>query len=189
MILFVILLAFLITVIAIMIKAKGSDGEFRYLLVLGTKVEGTEPSSILRDRIYAACAYLQKHPDVIGIVSGYQSGKGEISEAECMRRELVKLGIAPERIWVEEKASTTVENLEFSLELIQEKTGDRPDNLGILSTESHLLRAEMFARTQGIRAVMLPAKTAHIGDFVLHLSREIIMVWYYSIIHLGRKRT
>lgn len=189
MILFVILLAFVITGVAIMIKAKGSNGELTYLLVLGTKVEGTEPSRILRDRIHAACAYLQEYPDVICIVSGYQSGSGEISEAECMYRELVELGINPERIWMEEKASSTVENLEFSLALIQEKTGSRPDILGILSTESHLLRAEMFARAQGVKAVLLPAKTSHARDFVLHLNREIIMAWYYSIIHLGRKRT
>ena len=105
-----------------------------------------------------------------------------------MKRELVKLGVDPLRIWKEEKASSTVENLEFTLALIEEKTGSRPDVLGILSTESHLLRAEMFAKRQGIRGVLLPAKTCRTSDFLVHLCREIIMVWYYSIIHLGRKR-
>jgi uncharacterized SAM-binding protein YcdF (DUF218 family) len=187
-ILFAVLLVFVMTGVAIMTKAQGSSGEFDYLLVLGTKVQGTEPTSILRDRIHAAYTYLNEHPDVICIVSGYQSGKGEISEAECMKRELVKLGVDPLRIWKEEKASSTVENLEFTLALIEEKTGSRPDVLGILSTESHLLRAEMFAKRQGIRRVLLPAKTCRTSDFLVHLCREIIMVWYYSIIHLGRKR-
>ena len=184
----VLLLAFLFTGGAILQKAKGTSGEFAYLLVLGTKVDGIEPSGMLRDRINAAYSYLSQHPDVICVVSGYQSGQGEISEAECMYRELVKLGIPPERIWMEEKAGSTAENLEFSLALIEEKTGKRPDTLGILSTESHLLRAEMFAGAQGIQAILLPAKTGHIGDFVRHLTREIIMVWYFSVIYLWRKR-
>ena len=176
-----ILVAFVATGAIIMVKAKGTDGEFAYLLVLGTAVEGTEPSSMLRDRIQAAYAYLEAHPDVQCIVSGYQSGSGEISEAECMHRELVELGIAPERIWMEEKAGSTVENVEFSLALIQEKTGSRPEKLGILSSEFHLLRANMFAKEQGIEAVMLPAKTSDTGTFVSYFLREIIMVWYYSI--------
>ena len=175
------LLAFSATGIVIMSQADGTEGEFAYLLVLGTAVEGTEPSSMLRDRIDAAYAYLLEHPDVICIVSGYQSGNGEISEAACMYRELVELGIEPERIWMEPQASSTVENLDFSLALIEEKTGSCPETLGILSSEFHLLRAQMFAKEQGVDAVMLPAKTSHKGTFVKYFIREIIMVWYYSI--------
>ena len=188
MILFAVLLVFVMTGVVIMIKAQGSRGEFGYLLVLGTKVKGTEPSSILRDRIHAAHTYLKEHPDVICIVSGYQSGKGQISEAECMYRELVKLGIDAQRIWMEPKATSTVENLEYALALIEEKTGGRPQVLGILSTESHLCRANMFAKAQGIDGVLLPAKTSNALDFVVHFIREIIMVWYYSIIYFWRKQ-
>lgn len=175
-----ILLAFVTTGIVIMVKASGTSGEFEYLLVLGTAVEGTEPSSMLQDRIHAAYTYLEAHPDVICIVSGYQSGKGDISEAECMYRELVELGIDEGRIWMEPNASSTVENVEFSLDLIQEKSGSRPEKLGILSSEFHLLRANMFAKEQGVEAVMLPAKTSDPGTFVSFFLREIIMVWYYS---------
>lgn len=177
----VILLAFVVTGILIMAKSAGGSGEFEYLLVLGTAVEGTKPSTMLNDRILAAYAYLEAHPEVQCIVSGYQSGKGEISEAECMYRELVALGIDESRIWMEPKASSTVENVDFALALIEEKTGSRPQKLGILSSEFHLLRAQMFAKEQGIEAVMLPAKTSDTGTFVSYFLREIIMVWYYSI--------
>lgn len=183
-----IVLLFGFTLAAIMAKAKGSGGRFDYLLVLGTKVKGTEPTSILRDRILAACAFLKAHPDTVCIVSGFKSGEGVISEAECMFRELMKLGIDPKRVWLEENASSTVENLELTLRLIEEKTGSRPDVLGILSTESHLLRAGMFAKQMEIQAVLLPAKTGRLSDFIKHLCREIIMVWHYSIINIGRKR-
>ena len=181
LILVLVLVAFAVTGVIIMTKADGSSGQFQYLLVLGTVVEGTEPSSMLRDRIQAAYTYLQSHPNVICIVSGYQSGNGDISEAECMYRELVTLGIDESRIWMEPKASSTVENLNFTLKLIEEKTGSRPEVLGILSSEFHLLRAEMFAKEHGLSAVMLPAKTSDPSTFISYFLREIIMVWYYSI--------
>jgi uncharacterized SAM-binding protein YcdF (DUF218 family) len=177
----VILAAFAVTGGVILSHAQGDTGEVSYLLVLGTAVEGTEPSSMLRDRIEAAYAYLSAHPQVICIVSGYQSGNGAISEAECMFRELVEMGIEADRIWMEPNASSTVENLEFSLKLIEEKTGARPDTLGILSSEFHLLRAKMFAAEQNVNCVTIPAKTTDMSTFCRYFLREIVMVWYYSI--------
>ena len=88
---------------------RGTKGEFSYLLVLGTKVDGESPGKMLRDRIDAAYAYLSAHPDVTAIVSGYRSGTGRISEAECIRRELVAMGIDPDRIYVEDQSTSTYE--------------------------------------------------------------------------------
>lgn len=181
LVLAVIIVSFAATGAVIMAHAQGSEGDFDYLVVLGTAVEGTEPSGMLLDRIEAAYAYLTDHPDVICIVSGYKSGAGEISEAECMYRELKERGIEESRIWMEPKASSTLENLEFSLALIREKTGSQPSRIGILSSEFHLLRAEMFAREHGVECVTVPAKTSDAGTFVSYFIREIIMVWYYSI--------
>lgn len=180
LILAAVVLAFAVTGAIIMGAAAGNPGEFQYLLVLGTTVEGTDPSPMLRDRINAAYDYLTAHPEVICIVSGYKSS-GQISEAECMFRELTDMGIDAERIWMEPNASTTLENLEFSLDLIEEKTGIRPETIGILSSEFHLLRAGMFADEYGIDAFTVPAKTTDLPTFLYWFTREIIMVWYYSI--------
>lgn len=177
----VLLVAFAVTGATIMNAAAGKPGQFQYLLVLGTTVNGDQPSPMLRDRIQAAYDYMTVHPEVTCIVTGYRSGSAEISEAECMYRELTALGIAPDRIWMEPNATSTLENLDFSLDLIEEKTGTRPDTLGILSSEFHLLRAGMFADEYGISYVTVPAKTSDPLSFLLWLIREIVMVWYYSI--------
>lgn len=153
----------------------------QYLLVLGTTVEGTEPSPMLRDRINAAYDYLTGNPDVICIVSGYQSGDGLISEAECMYNELTKMGIDESRIWTEPHASNTEENFEFSLDLIEERTGSRPDWLTVLSSEFHLLRASMFAADQNVSIITIGAKTTDLPTFVYYFIREIFLVWYYAI--------
>ncbi len=68
-------------------------------------------------------------------------------------------GIPPERIWQEERASSTQENLRFSLELIQEKTGSRPQELAVVSSEYHLYRASCMAKEEGWNAWASPAAT------------------------------
>ena len=160
-----VILAFAVTGAVIMTAAAGSPGDFRYLVVLGTTVEGTEPSPMLRDRINAAYDYLTDHPDITCIVTGYQNN-ADISEAECMYNELTEMGIDPSRIWMEPNASSTLENLDFSLDLIEEKTGIRPERIGILSSEFHLLRASMFADEYGIEASTIPARTTDLPTFL-----------------------
>ena len=178
----VVSLAFAITGAVILGASEADEGEFQYLLVLGTVVVGDEPSPMLADRIRGAYDYLTAHPDVICIVSGGKGDDVNLSEAECMYNELVEMGIAPERILMEDRATSTVENFRFSLTLIEEETGIRPEKLGVLSSEFHLLRARMFAREEGVTPIAIPAKTTDPGMFMSYFLREIIMVWYYTLI-------
>ena len=175
-------LAFAATGAIIMHSATADEGEFAYLLVLGTVVEGTEPSSMLSDRIQGAYDYLTAHPDTICIVSGGKGDEVNLSEAECMYNELVELGIDPARLLMEDRAASTVENFQFSLALIEEETGVRPEKLGVLSSEFHLFRARMFARDEGVMPIAIPAKTTDTATFVQYFLREIPLVWYYSLI-------
>lgn len=174
-----VILTFCVTGVVIMHSAKADEGEFDYLLVLGTVVEGTEPSSMLADRIQGAYDYLTAHPEVICIVSGGKGDDVNLSEAQCMFNELTEMGIDPGRIWMEDRAASTVENFQFSLALIEEKTGARPKQLGVLSSEFHLYRARMFAREEGVTPIAIPAHTSDAATFVRYFLREIVMVWYY----------
>ena len=174
-------LAFAATGAIIMHSATADEGEFQYLLVLGTVVEGTEPSPMLADRIQAAYDYLTAHPDTICIVSGGKGDEVNLSEAQCMFNELTEMGIDPDRIWMEDQATSTIENFQFSLVLIEEETGVRPEKLGVLSSEFHLFRARMFAREQGVTPIAIPAHTSDVATFAQYFLREIGMVWYYTL--------
>ena len=178
----VVLLAFVITGAVILGASEADEGEFQYLLVLGTVVDGDKPSPMLSDRIRGAYDYLTAHPDVICIVSGGKGDDVNLSEAECMYNELVEMGIAPERILMEDRATSTVENFRFSLTLIEEETGIRPETLGVLSSEFHLFRARMFAREEGVTPIAIPARTSDVATFASYFLREIVMVWYYTLI-------
>ena len=157
------------------------DTAFSYLVVLGAKVNGTSPSLSLSDRIDAAYHYLTEHPDVIAVLSGGQGADEGISEAQCMFNELTKLGISPERLWLEDKATSTWENLQFSLAIIEEKTGSRPETIGLLSSEYHLYRAKLTANACGIDAATIPARTGWPTICINYFLREVPAVWKYII--------
>lgn len=177
-VLILLLLAFLFTGAAILFRGLGHKSPFTYLIVLGTTVEGTEPSPMLADRIKAAAKYMDSNPDVMAIVSGGKADENNISEAQCMFNQLVELGIDPTRILMEDQATSTTENFRFSLALLEEKLGRIPQNIGVLSSEFHLLRARMIAKSYDLNAATISAHTSDTKAFFTYFIREIFMVWY-----------
>ena len=121
-----------------------------YLIVLGAAVYGDQPSLTLVRRCEGALQYLNEHPKTIAIVSGGM-GKGEqITEAQAMHDWLIAHGVAPERIIMEPKATSTMENLKFSFDIIRAR-GDEPQgHVAIVSSAYHLYRAKLMARSLGV---------------------------------------
>lgn len=177
------ILVFAVTEIFIIRASTGDpDTDCQYMVVLGAKVNGTSPSLSLNDRIRAAYDYLTDHPDVIAVLSGGQGPDEGISEAQCMFNELTRWGIDPDRLWMEDKSTSTWENLNFSLDLIEEKTGARPSVIGLVSSEYHLFRASLFADDCGVEAVGIPAPTSWFSIRVNYFLREVAGVWHYLIL-------
>lgn len=168
----------------LIIKASFGDPKEQvdYVVVLGAKVRNDGPSVSLQNRIDAAYAYLLEHPQAIAVVTGGQGADEPMTEAECMYQELVAMGIDESRIWREHKATSTWENLQFSLDLIEEKTGTRPQKIGLLSSEYHLFRAKLFAKECGVEAAGIPAHTSRISQMINHFLREVAGVWHYLLL-------
>ena len=183
----VILLAGLLvvgTTEAIIIHKSFGDPDQRvdYVVVLGAKVNKQGPSVSLWDRICAAYEYAETHPNTILILSGGQGTDEPITEAACMHRELAALGIHPKRLRIEDEATSTWENLNFSLDLIEEETGVRPAKIGVSSSEYHLFRASLFAKACDVEFVGIPARTSRWGQRINHFMREVAGVWHYLIL-------
>ena len=163
-------------------SSRGTEApESEYLIVLGAGVNGTVPSRSLRERLDGAYEYLMTYPENIAIVSGGQGYGEEITEAQCMFDYLVARGIHPDRVWMEPEATNTLENLRFSLDVVEAKTGERPNQVAILSSEYHLHRAGMFAGWLGLDAELVPAKTVVPPLRWNYYLREVFAVWYYSL--------
>ena len=124
-----------------------------YLLVLGAQVYEDRPSVVLKYRLDAAIAYLEKNPDTLVIVSGGKGSYEPFSEAEGMADYLIKNGIDKDRIILENQSMTTLQNIRFSKEYIEEgKT------VGIVTNNFHMFRALQIAHEQGLsQAVGLSA--------------------------------
>lgn len=158
------------------------DTQVEYMIVLGAKVRNDGPSVSLWDRIYAARDYMNAHPDVIAVLSGGQGADEPFSEAESMRYQLTKLGIDESRLLVEDRATSTWENMHFSLDLIEEETGTRPTKIGVLSSEYHLYRASLFAEACDVEFVGIPAATSRLSQKINHFMREVAGVWHYILL-------
>lgn len=158
------------------------ENDCPYLLCLGAAVKGDGPSRSLRERLEAAKAYLQAHPQAVCIVSGGQGWNESMTEAECMFRWLTDQGIAPERVWMEDKATSTWENLCFTLDLIEAKTGTRPETLAVVSSEYHLYRAGLMAQDLGIAFLGVPGVTHPWLNRIHYYFREFFGVVHYWVL-------
>jgi uncharacterized SAM-binding protein YcdF (DUF218 family) len=128
------------------------------VIVLGCKVKGTRPSLMLKRRLDSACEYLENNSEVLVIVSGGKGSDEEISEAECMKAYLIEKGIAPERIYKEDKSTSTYENFKFSKEIMQEY--NLGSNLTVVTDGYHQLRAGIIADSLGIKTNAVSAHTS-----------------------------
>ena len=180
-VLLVLVLAAALLTGGLVLSGSRGAGEAGYVLVLGAGVNGTEPSLALTQRLEAALAYLQAHPQAQCIVSGGMGQGEQITEARCMFNWLTRQGVDPARIWLEEQATSTWENLAFTLALIQENTGQRPETLAVVSSEYHLYRAGLMARQMGVQALGVPANTYPVIDRIYYTYREILALWGYWI--------
>ena len=112
-----------------------------------------------------------------------ETGNDEnISEAQCIYDHLTAMGIDGSRIWLEDQATSTIENFRYSVALIEEKTGSRPQSVTVLSNEFHLYRASLMARDCGLEADFVAAPTSSGLIRISYTLREIFALWKYLTI-------
>lgn len=131
------------------------------LILLGAQVKGEVPSRALLRRLEAAEEYLKENPRTVAVLSGGMGDGEAISEAECMRRYLEGHGIEKERLILEDRSTSTLENLTFSAQKIAELFGDgKSQGTGLLSNNFHIFRARLLAQKCGYTDVHgIPAKS------------------------------
>ena len=173
-------LALLIAVEIPIIKNARTDAEPRadYLIVLGAGVNGHVPSLSLHNRLTAAQDYLESYPDAVAIVTGGQGPGEDSTEAEVMTAWLISRGIAPERVVQEPLATSTEENLRYSMEIIRGR-GEEDPRIAIVSSEYHLYRAKCMAQNLGVAdPVGVAGRTTYPVLKINYFLREAFAVLY-----------
>ncbi len=163
---------------------KTSKEKADVIIVLGCRVRGDEPSLALLKRADSAYKFMLLNPESIAVLSG---GKGKdelISEAECMRRILLSRGISDKRLVLEDKSTSTDENIRFSKKLL-EAMGRNTNRIAVATSEYHQKRAGIICKRYNIEA--LP-QSSHTKPILLpcFLMREIFGIFNEYIKSLNR---
>ena len=154
--------------------------EMDYIVVLGAQVRGSVPSLSLQYRLDQAADTARKHPQAKLILSGGQGSGENLSEAECMRRYLEEKGLEPARLLMEDRSTSTLENLRLCDELY----GCAQKSCAIISNGFHTYRAVRIAKKYGYQNVWgIPAASSKIL-LVHNAVREV-----FALVNEWRKGT
>ncbi|MDD3220297.1 MAG: YdcF family protein [Lachnospiraceae bacterium] len=151
-----------------------------YLIILGADVRGYMPCEALRWRLDTAVDYLRRHEQTNVVVSGGQGADEEITEASCMANYLMHMGIAKERIWMEERATSTWENISFSYALLEEPRDTY--RIGIVTNGFHIPRSLAVAKKIGTYEVYgIAAPMDDTMKKIIYSIREIFALLSYKL--------
>ena len=179
------LVSFIITLIKIIVHCSGNATCEKVIIILGCRVKGKVPTRALVSRCSAGYEHLIKNKDSIAILSGGQGADEEISEAQCMKSVLISMGIDESRLIIEDKSTSTRENLEFSKRIIQSLgyTG----KIAIATNEYHLYRATLIARQCGLNVSRLSGRSIRFLR-IPAFTREVFGIWQLKLKKMIKRR-
>ena len=125
--------------------------------------EDGRPTPVLKARIDRAITFYRRQKeetgkDLIFIPTGGKGTETRPSECACITQYLLEQGIPENLIIGEDKATTTVENMKFSKEIVNKI---KPDGKVIFATSRfHVFRSGLYARREKIKAVGIGANTS-----------------------------
>ncbi|MCR5522304.1 MAG: YdcF family protein [Clostridia bacterium] len=134
---------------------KKYEDDCDWLLILGSNVIGADtPSAQLTERMKSALSYLKSHPDTKAVPCGGCFRKGQKkSEAQIVADYLTENGISPDRLFLEDKSTTTFENFRFAFGIIEKQTGKpvEENSVAYLTSPYHIFRSGIIAKKYGCR--------------------------------------
>lgn len=125
-------------------------GPVQAVVILGARVYGDVPSTLLDNRIEAAAQILAEQPNAAAICCGGYGG-GAYSEAYVIEKGLLARGIEPGRIYREENSRNTQENLRNAAQILRDLGVD--GRIAVATSDYHIWRSVRQAKLCGFEAV------------------------------------
>jgi uncharacterized SAM-binding protein YcdF (DUF218 family) len=141
-------------------------------IVLGAALWSDKPSPGLKERLDRAfLLYKEGKTDKLILTGGYDLNGSKLTEAEGMRNYLVSLGVPKEKLLLENKATSTYENMVFSKEIIDR---EKLHSILIVTHDYHSSRSKEIAQYVGIKnATMVPFHSKVLKP-VYNQTREVL---------------
>lgn len=165
-----------------------------YIIVLGAGLlDGDRVSPLLGQRIMRGLRFYQKqqrktHHRAVMIFSGGQGGDETVPEGQAMLEYAIAHGLPATDGWAETQSKTTLQNMQFSKQLIAQGPVKNPRTI-FVTNNYHTFRAGMFAKQAGLKADGIGARTARffLPDVII---REYIAIfvrnkWWHAVAMLG----
>ena len=181
--------------------------KYDYIIIHGAGLDGTRPTPLLAGRIDKALELWNKqHQQGKFVASGGQGADEVVSEAQAMRDYLLEKGVPADAILMEDKSTTTWENLKNSIAVLR---ADRATSGGtdaasddvtasdsagacgdfttaVVSSDFHVFRCAEYAHNLGIKADGIGSHTkgwywptAFIREFIAITKAHL---WPYLVI-------
>lgn len=161
--------------------ANTAKGNEKAIVVLGAGLRGEAPGGVLRRRLDVAYEAWQQNPETLVVVTGGQGSTEVIPEAVAMQRYLVQRGMPAERIVVEDKSTSTEENLQFAKALLAERGVDETQPIAVATNAFHCYRAAQYAGKAGFADVHTIPAGMPFGVVLQSYLREIFAIFYFWV--------
>ncbi|GAA4532138.1 YdcF family protein [Amycolatopsis samaneae] len=158
-----------------------------FVVVLGSGLLGSRVPPLLASRLDRGRAVYEagraRGQEPLMVTSGGQGPDEELPESHAMAGYLADRGVPRERILLEDRSTTTWENLTFSREIM---TRERPGYRCVVVTNNfHVLRAALIARRAKVNGQVIGAPTSWYF-WPSATIREFVAVFFeYKVVNLG----
>lgn len=155
------------TIIASIIAVRyypARNKDYMIILGCGLRKDGT-PTPLLRGRINTALEFYRQQKaengkEMMFVASGGQGKNEVIPEGLSIKQYLMEQGIPEKQILVEDRSTSTYENMKFSKQKIEERGAiTKATKIAFATTNYHVFRSGLFARRVKMRALGIGAKT------------------------------
>ncbi len=154
-----------------------------FIIILGSKInkDGSLPP-LLKGRVdkaieFGNMQYEKTKKKIIYVPSGGQGKDETMAEASAIKNYLIEKDIKNSQILIEDKSTSTIENMRFSKEKIDSKKTNA--KISFSTTNYHVFRSGVIANKQGIDCEGMGSKTkwyfytnALIREFIANLVQE-----------------
>lgn len=142
-----------------------------YVIVLGAKANGKNPSKLFKERLDAAVAYLKDNDTAKIIVSGGQGSDEDYPESYVGKQYLIAQGIDETKVLEENASTNTFENLTNIKVMLPRKD----TKIVIISNDFHIFRVHLLGERLSLNASYIGATSAFFESLPFRL-REYVAI-------------
>lgn len=164
-------------------KIKSTDSKADAGVILGAAVwGGKRPSPVFRERINKGFElYESKIVPKLVLTGG--GSPGELSEAEVAKNELIKYGVNPNNLLIENRSNSTNEQIQYIRDNLYFRY--KWNRVIIISDNFHLFRSSEICRFNNINVSCVstdtPLSTEGVLNFCIKESVAVLFFWFFGI--------